>query len=64
MSGLATLLAPLLGGALLTRLGPQPMWLVIAGLAFAGAALYLWLERDVEERRAKTAALEQALLAG
>ncbi|WP_104992142.1 MFS transporter [Deinococcus sp. NW-56] len=64
MSGLATLLAPLLGGLLLTRLGPQPMWLVIAGLAFAGAALYLWLERDVEERRAKTAALEQAPLAG
>lgn len=61
MSGLSALLAPLLGGFLLSGYGARPMWLVTAGLAFAGALLYLWLEGDVERRRAETTALEAAL---
>jgi len=58
MSGLAALLAPLLGGVLLSGYGARPMWLVTAGLAFAGALLYLWLEEGIQRRRAETAALE------
>ncbi|MBB5234027.1 MFS family permease [Deinococcus budaensis] len=60
MSGLSALLAPLLGGFLLDGYGARPMWLVVAGLALAGALLYLWLEERVERRRAETTALEAA----
>lgn len=57
MSGLATLIAPLLGGFLLTRAGATPMWLVVAGLGFAAALLFLMLEGRVARRRGETLAL-------
>ena len=50
MAGLATLLAPLLGGALLQRLGAGGMWVVIAGLAAGAALLLLALEGRVQGR--------------
>ena len=64
MSGLATLIAPLLGGALLRQLGAAPMWTAMAGVGFTAAALYLWLEGRVTRRRAETARWEAALPAG
>ncbi|WP_373289161.1 MFS transporter [Deinococcus aerolatus] len=57
MSGLATLIAPLLGGVLLARLGAAPMWLVVAGLGFAAAIVFLKLEGRVTQRRAEILAL-------
>ena len=58
MSGLAALLAPLLGGALLARFGSAPMWSVVAALAFGAALLYWRLEAPVEARRAQNAGSE------
>ncbi|GMA14683.1 MFS transporter [Deinococcus metallilatus] len=57
MSGLATLIAPLLGGFLLAQAGATPMWLVIAGLGFAAALLFLVLEGQVTQRRSETLAM-------
>ncbi|SMB96087.1 MFS transporter [Deinococcus hopiensis] len=51
MSGLATLLAPLLGGFLLARYGNAPLWLTVAGLAFAAALVFWRLEGALEQRR-------------
>lgn len=53
MAGLATLLAPLLGGALLQSLGAGRMWVVIAGLALLAALLLLALEGRVQTRLAR-----------
>ena len=50
-------IAPLLGGFLLTRAGATPMWLVVAGLGFAAAFLFLMLEGRVARRRGETLAL-------
>nr|WP_229783883.1 MFS transporter [Deinococcus sedimenti] len=52
MAGLATLLAPLLGGAMLQTLGAAGMWVVIAGLALLAALLLLALEGRVRARLA------------
>ncbi len=60
MSGLATLLAPLLGGALLARFGAAPMWSVVAALAFTAALLFWRLEVPVTARRARNADLQAA----
>lgn len=51
MTGLGALLAPLLGGFLLARLGNVALWSVVAGLAFLAALLYLRLEGAVVTRR-------------
>ncbi|WP_371810070.1 MFS transporter [Deinococcus sp. JMULE3] len=53
MAGLATLLAPLLGGALLQTLGAGRMWIVIAALALLAALLLLALEGRVRARLAR-----------
>lgn len=58
MARLAGLLAPLLGAALLERAGAAPMWVVLAGLGFASAALYGMLEGRIQTRRAEITALE------
>ncbi|MFC6749089.1 MFS transporter [Deinococcus aquaticus] len=50
MAGLATLIAPLLGGALLQTLGAGGMWTVIAGLALMATLLLLALEGRVRGR--------------
>lgn len=60
MAGLAGLLAPLLGAALLERAGAAPMWSVLAGLGFASAGLYMVLEGRIQTRRAAMTALESA----
>ncbi|WP_261665370.1 MFS transporter [Deinococcus sp. Marseille-Q6407] len=60
MSGLAGLLAPLLGAALLERAGAAPMWYVLSGLGFASAGLYVLLESRIQARRAAVTALEAA----
>ncbi|UQN08227.1 MFS transporter [Deinococcus sp. QL22] len=51
MSGLASLMAPLIGGALLTSVGSTPMWLAVSALAFAAAVLLLILEEPIVNRR-------------
>ena len=51
MSGLATLIAPLLGGFLLAQYGNAPLWLTVAGLAFLAAGLFWRMEGAVERRR-------------
>ncbi|GHF93738.1 MFS transporter [Deinococcus piscis] len=58
MAGLAGLLAPLLGAALLEQAGAAPMWFVLAGLGFASAGLYMVLEGRIQTRRAEMTALE------
>ena len=50
MAGLAALIAPLLGGALLQTLGAGGMWVVIAGLAAGAGLLLLALEGRVRGR--------------
>ncbi|MDO4264781.1 MAG: MFS transporter, partial [Deinococcus sp.] len=60
MSGLAGLLAPVLGAALLERAGAAPLWWVLAGLGFASAGLYMVLESRIQTRRAAMTALEPA----
>ncbi|MFC4455389.1 MFS transporter [Deinococcus sonorensis] len=60
MSGLATLLAPLLGGALLSHFGAGPLWITVSALAFGAALLYWQLEVPVTERREQNAGLVAA----
>ena len=58
MSGLAGLIAPLLGTALLEHYGAAPMWTALAALGWAAAAIYLLLEGRVEQRRSAITALD------
>lgn len=51
MSGLAALLSPLLGGFFLEHYGAGVMWSVVAGLAFASAAVFWWIQTPIEQRR-------------
>lgn len=60
VAGLATLLAPLLGGALLQTLGAGGMWVVIAGLALLAALLLLALEGRVQARMTRPAGAPEA----
>ncbi|WP_189008570.1 MFS transporter [Deinococcus malanensis] len=55
MAGLATLLAPLLGGVILARFGAGPLWISVAGLAFLAALMYWRLEPAVTRRRTRAA---------
>jgi len=53
MSGLGTLLSPLMGGWLLSRWGNAPLWLTFAALSGLAALIYWRLERAVLARRAQ-----------
>lgn len=55
MSGLGTLVGPLIGGWLLSRYGNVALWLGLAALAGLAAVIYRVLETSVGERRRQNA---------
>ncbi|WP_420596462.1 MFS transporter [Deinococcus sp.] len=61
MNGLGALISPLLGGAVLSRFGNAPLWLMLAGFSGVAALIYWRLEGAVLARRAVRVAEELAV---